>query len=312
MSQVRAASQTFKVRDAASYDPLALEFQRFTEQVTGPLAARMVALAHLTPGDSVLDVGTGTGIVALKAARQLGPDGKVLGVDLSDGMMTVARERTRESGLAAQVDFRKMDAEDLDLPDQSFDVVTSLFALLHFPDPLVALRGMFRVLRPGGRLVVAVGSGPQRFSFSGVVEGFRRVHSMSLERRGRRLTAPGFLDSLVNMRLPEPNEEEESSLAAHSKNRAATISQLVRSAGFADIKNHWQGHQAVIDSPEEFWEMQRTFSSIARKRLSGVPSEKSEEVRYEFLSRSRLVQAAGGKLVYPFAAFFVSARRPPN
>jgi ubiquinone/menaquinone biosynthesis C-methylase UbiE len=310
MSQVSAAPQTFKVRDAASYDPLALEFHRFTEQLTRPLASRLVALAQLTPGDTVLDVGTGTGIVALKAARRLGPDGRVLGIDLSDGMMAVARERTRELDLSAQVDFQKMDAEALDLPDQSFDVVTSLFALLHFPEPLVALREMFRVLRPGGRLVVAVGSGPQRFSFSGVVEGFRRVHSMTLERRGRRLTAPGFLDSLVNARLPEPTETEESSLAAHSKNRAATIPQLVRSTGFADIKNDWQGHQAVIDSPEEFWEMQRTFSSIARKRLSRVSSEESDEVRHEFLSRARLVQAAGGKLVYPFAAFFVSARRP--
>ncbi len=310
MSQVSAASQTFKVKDAASYDPLALEFQRFTEQLTGPLAARMVALAHLTTGDSVLDVGTGTGIVALKAARKLGPEGKVLGIDLSEGMMSVARDRSRESGHSAHVEFRKMDAESLSLPDRSFDVVTSLFALLHFPDPLVALREMFRVLRPDGRLIVAVGSGPQRFSLPGVVEGLRRVRSMSLERRGLRLTAPGFLDGLVNTHLPQPAEAEESSLAAHSKNRATTIPRLVQDAGFADIKTDWQGHQAVIDSPEDFWEMQRTFSSIARKRLSRAPSEKSEEVRREFLNRCQAVQAVGGELVYPFAAFFVSARRP--
>src|SRR6267378_4267362 len=99
MSQVSAASQTFKVRDATSYDPLALEFHRFTEQLTRPLASRMVELAELTPDETVLDMGTGTGIVALKAARRLG-DGKVLGIDLSDGMMAVARERARESDLS--------------------------------------------------------------------------------------------------------------------------------------------------------------------------------------------------------------------
>ncbi len=76
------------------------------------------------------------------------------------------------------------------------------------------------------------------------------------------------------------------------------------------MRTYWQGHRARVKTPEEFWEMQRTFSSIARKRLSGAPVKKLEELRGEFLSSCRAVQARGGELIYPFAAFYVVAWRP--
>jgi hypothetical protein len=66
----------------------------------------------------------------------------------------------------------------------------------------------------------------------------------------------------------------------------------------------------VIATPEEFWEIQCTFSSIARKRLAAAPPEKVTSLREQFLERCREVQGRGGRLVYPFGAFFVAAERP--
>lgn len=158
-----SASLTFKTKDATSYDSLTGEYNLFTERFSGPLAERMISLGQVIPSDRVLDVGTGTGVVALRAARQVGPHGKVLGVDFSEGMLATSQAKALVAGLSDRAEFRKMDAEALDLAGGSFEVVVSLFALLHFPNPLVALKEMFRVLRPGGRLVLAVGSGPPLF-----------------------------------------------------------------------------------------------------------------------------------------------------
>ena len=70
----------------------------------------------------------------------------------------------------------------------------------------------------------------------------------------------------------------------------------------------WQRHRRVIETPEEFWDLQRTYSSMARKRLSSVPPEKVEAFRKEFLEICRTVQSKGGQLAYPFAGLFVIAQ----
>ncbi|MGH9930976.1 MAG: class I SAM-dependent methyltransferase [Pyrinomonadaceae bacterium] len=310
MIQEHAVSLTFKIRDASSYDSVTNEFDLFTDRLSQPLAAHLVSLAQLTPADRVLDVGAGTGVVSLQAAPLVRPGGKVVGIDLSEAMLSVAKTKAGQTGLTNYVEFSKMDAEALELENQSFDAVLSLFALLHFPDPLAALKEMFRVLRPGGRLVLAVGSGPPAFSFRGLIQAFKHLQEIRLKQQGKLLTAPQFLNSLVEKHFPQPHEVEESSLARHSSNRTGSIPLLVRQAGFVSAQTCWQGHQVVVETPEEFWDMQRTFSSIARKRLSKATPERAEALRAEFVQTCRRVQANGGQLIYPFAAFYVAARRP--
>ena len=135
MTTVNPNHAEFKTQDAASYNPVAQSFDRFVTQLSAPVAARLVALAGLAPDNHVLDVGAGTGIVALRAVAEMGPSVRVVGIDLSDGMLEVARQNARGRGLADRVEFRKMDAESLDCKDGSFDAVVSLFALRHFPHP---------------------------------------------------------------------------------------------------------------------------------------------------------------------------------
>lgn len=310
MKQIEDVSQAFKIRDAASYDRLTEEFDLFSRRSSQPLAARVVSLARILPSERVLDVGTGTGIVAWEAARKVGTAGKILGIDLSEGMLQAAKAKAVRAGLAGQVEFARMDAEALVLRDRSFDVVVSLFALLHFPNPLAALGEMFRVLRPGGRIVLAVGSSAPLLSLTGLIQAFKHLHHLTLTWRGRLLTAPGFLDTLVWKWLGRDSEPEETGLAHHGLSRPRHVLALVRRAGFVEVRSHWLRNELVVESPEAFWEMQSTFSSFARKRLANAPSDLAQAVRDEFLSRCRDVQARGGRLVYPFGAFYVVARRP--
>ncbi len=309
MIQQQTASQAFKTRDASSYDAVTNEFDLYTERLSRPLVARLISLAQLRPSERILDIGTGTGVVALQAAEQVGRNGKVVGIDLSEGMLARAKAKAERAGCTDQVEFRRMDAETLELEDQSFDAVLSLFALFHFPNPLSAIKEMFRVLRPNGRLVLAVGSGPPLLSSSGLIQGGRHLRQMWLKRQGKLLTAPSFLNRLVENYFPESDEQEETSLAKHSS-KNANVPPLIRQAAFVDILTYWQGHEAIIETPEEFWDIQSTFSSIARKRLSNAPSEKVETLRDEFLETCRRVKSRGGQLVYPFAAFYVAAKRP--
>ena len=310
MTDVESASSAFKTRDASSYDSLTEEFDLFTEELSKPLAIQMVSLARLGPSERILDVGTGTAVVALEAAPTVGPEGKVIGVDLSFEMLKRAKSNAVRVGLDSQVEFARMDAEVLSFESRSFDCVVSLYALFHFPNPLAALKEMFRVLRPGGRLVLAVGSGPLLLSRAGVNRAIKHLYKMYLKRRGRLLTAPDLLVSLVSQRLPGLDEPEESSLASQNSSRSSSVLSFVRQAGFANVQKYWEGYDATVEDVDKFWRIQRTFSSIARKRLSSAGAQKVEALRREFFERCHDVRARGGRLIYPYGAFYIIGRRP--
>lgn len=116
---------------------------------------RLAALSRAEAGDRVLDVGCGTGHLTRHMAAQVGPTGKVTGVDPSPPVLDYAR-RTRQRPGGAPCTYREGIAESLDLPDASFDTVVTSLMLHHLPEELrpKALREMHRVLRPGGRLLV--------------------------------------------------------------------------------------------------------------------------------------------------------------
>jgi SAM-dependent methyltransferase len=123
-----------------------------------PLAGAHAALldsAALAPGERVLDLACGTGLVTLPAAVAVGPSGQVIGVDIADRMVEALRQRAAAAGLP-QVRAARMDAEQLALSDGSVDVVLCGLGLMYLPDPGQALREIKRVLRPGGRTVLAV------------------------------------------------------------------------------------------------------------------------------------------------------------
>jgi ubiquinone/menaquinone biosynthesis C-methylase UbiE len=136
-------------------------------------AAQIALLAAVppAPGERVLDVACGTGLVAFAAARAVGADGRVLGIDLSGRMVDAARQRAaaRQEVPTADLSFARMDAEALDLPDAGFDVALCALGLMYLPEPERALREMRRVLRPGGRLGLAVWGEPAHCGWSALL-----------------------------------------------------------------------------------------------------------------------------------------------
>lgn len=138
------------------WDKAAAHYEDAWQAQLAPAQTRMLALADLRAGERVLDIACGTGIVSFAAASAVGGTGSMLGTDLSDAMIRIARERSERTGDAAAlapVRFERMDAEELALPDASFDVALCALGLMYVPDPQRAAREMRRV---AGRAAAAV------------------------------------------------------------------------------------------------------------------------------------------------------------
>lgn len=112
------------------------------------------SMGNLKPGEMVLDIGSGAGFDSLIAARQVAPNGRVIGVDMTDAMLEKAAVGAHKMGLT-NVEFRKGLAEELPVEDESIDVVISNGVINLCPDKEVVMREVHRVLMPGGRFQIA-------------------------------------------------------------------------------------------------------------------------------------------------------------
>lgn len=200
----------------------AQNYQRFFVPVIGePVAEDLMEVARLRPGERVLDVACGTGVVTRLAAERVGEDGSVAGLDVNPAMLAVARAETPAS---LPVDWHEASAESMPLADQAFDVVLCQMGLQFVPDKAAALREMRRVLHEGGRVHLTV-PGPKPELFAVMTDALARHLGPE---------AASFVDLVFSM-----HDVDE-------------LAELMRGAGFEEVDVRAQPKDLHLPPPEDF------------------------------------------------------------
>jgi ubiquinone/menaquinone biosynthesis C-methylase UbiE len=137
------------------WDRAAAVYEQSWRSQLEPAHDLMLDMAAVAPGDRVLDVACGTGLVSLRLAAAVGAGGEVVGIDISEHMVEAARRISAERGIG-HARFRHSDAEQIPLADDSFDAAVCALGLMYVPEPVAALREMHRLVRPGGSVAAAV------------------------------------------------------------------------------------------------------------------------------------------------------------
>ncbi len=234
----------------------AVNYERyFVPAIGAPLAADLVRAAALRPGQRVLDVACGTGIVARLASQQTDAIGTLAGLDVNPGMVAVARSETRSD---MPIEWYEASADAMPLPDESFDVVLCQMGLQFMPDKLAALNEIRRVLASGGRLILNVpGPTPRPLA---IMEEALKSHIGA--------EAAGFVNQVFSL-----NDSEE-------------IQNLMSGAGFRDVTVRSEMKSLQLPAPEEFlW--QYVNSTPLAGAIANVDRERCALLEREFAAKAR-------------------------
>lgn len=247
-------------------------------------AARwMLEAADLRPGQRALELACGAGRVGLQAAARVGPEGTVLCSDFSEEMVKAVSERAERLGVP-NVETRLLDAQQLDLPDDEFDVVLCRFGYMLMADPGAALRESARVLRPGGKLVLIVWGTAEQNPWLWLV----------IEALIDRLNAPP----------PEPGTPGPFSLG-----EAERLRPLVEQGGFGEVEIAELESTQSYDSLAAWWEELLEVSGPLAAMLKALPEEDREAIRAKAISGGEKF-VIGGRAVFPAAVVGATARKP--
>lgn len=137
------------------WDKAASSYEHTWQQQLKPAHDCLFELAAIKQREHIIDIACGTGLVSFKAAAETGNEGVVLGTDLSDKMIELATHTLLQNNLS-NIKFQRMDAEELSVQDETYDVAICALGLMYAPGPLNALKEIYRVLKKGGRCVSAV------------------------------------------------------------------------------------------------------------------------------------------------------------
>lgn len=141
-----------------------LRWHSTLQEWLGPATNALMDMAGIGSGDHVLDIAAGTGQQSIQAAFRVGKSGRVLATDISSNVLALAAREAEAAGIT-NMETRVLDAEQLDIPDASFDAVISRLGFMYLPNLQAALAGMRRILKPGGRIAALVFSTPENNQF---------------------------------------------------------------------------------------------------------------------------------------------------
>jgi ubiquinone/menaquinone biosynthesis C-methylase UbiE len=245
------------------------------EEVAAPVRNWMIEALAPSEGDTVLELACGAGDTGFEAAAIVGDNGLLIASDFSPRMLEAARRRGEEIG-ARNVDFEVMDAEDIGLEDDSVDGVLCRFGYMLMADPAAALAETRRVLRPGGRLSLAVWGSPERNPFFTTI-------AMALVQRDL---------------MPPPDLEAPGIFFMASADRTAG---LLEGAGFVEVRTEEIAVELPMASVDEYVEFVKDTSGPIAFALMETSAEQREELNPR-LEEAMAPFAADRSYVFPGVA----------
>ncbi len=256
-------------------------YEQLSASLFSPITDAFAEFCRLAPGERVLDVACGPGAATLAAARAVGPAGRVVGVDLSPAMLEAARRRA--AAAPAPIEWRAASAEELDMPDASFDAVVCQLGLMLFARPTEALRQMARVVRGGGRVACLVQGLREKMVFTSLVMGVLLRHA------------------------PQLKEEGAPTLYAFAK--PGMLEAALASAGLVVEASRRLEGTFKFDSPQAYWDLMTAGAGRTGAVLRSLPEAAQRQVRDEVLTQARRYAADGGVAI-PFEVVMARAAKP--
>lgn len=259
------------------------KWDRFFDEQMAFLNHRLVGDARLRNGLRVLDLGSGTGYPALLAAQTVGVDGSVVGIDLADHMLTIAKRKAERLGLH-NVMFRVGDVTTLPFESTSFDAVTSRFCLMFLPDIPKAAAEIARVLKPGGWLAAAVWSAPEKNpSISLPMAAVKQV----IDLPPTDPAAPGIF------RLAQPGD----------------LAGMLERAGLTDITDQEFLGEWSYSSTDEYYTSLMEIAAPIQNLMATLAEAQRLEVKRLIIKAASQFQR-GARITFPIAARMVAGRKP--
>lgn len=262
-----------KKRAATTYNAAADFFDHPANTFWERFGGRTVERLGLTPGQRVLDVCCGSGASAIPVAKVVGPSGSVIGVDLAENLLELARSKAKQEGIE-NVDFQSGDMTRLPFEDESFDVVICVFGIFFVPDMESAMHELKRVLRTGGKLAITTW-GPRLFEPANTV----------------------FWNSVRNAR-PDLYK------GFNPWDRISEVDDLrglLEGVGFTQPKVEAESGSQPVNSPDDWWAM--ILGSGYRGTVEQLDQEVREEVRKQNLDfiQNAAIRSVEANVVYATA-----------
>ncbi len=269
-----------------SWDSVAPAWDKWDKNLEQSLtfvSYRLIGDARICPGQRVLDLGCGTGYPSILAAQAVGSKGTVVGLDLSENMLAVARRKAEESGVK-NISYHAKDVTSLSYDAASFDAVISRFCLMFLPDIHGALKEIARVLKNGGYFSAAVWSTPDKNPFiripMEVLKKFIEIPAPLPDQPGIfRLAKPGDLLGMINI------------------------------AGLSGIADEEITGESVFDSAEDYLANVKEMAAPLQPLFARLTGEQKEAVEKEIMNAVSKYQS-GDQIALPMVFRVVVARKP--